>query len=64
MMGRTGREVQLAEYPRGEVQASDFRVVAAQIPEPGRGEVLVRNAVMSVDPAGAKGTMMRTGLVG
>jgi NADPH-dependent curcumin reductase CurA len=47
----TGREVQLVAYPRGAVRASDFRVVDADVPEPGPGEVLVRNTWTSVDAA-------------
>jgi NADPH-dependent curcumin reductase CurA len=50
-MGRTGREVQPASYPRGEVRQSDFRLVEVEVPEPAPGEVLVRNTWTSVDPA-------------
>jgi NADPH-dependent curcumin reductase CurA len=46
-----GREVQLVSYPRGEVRPSDFRIVEAEVPEPGPGEVLVRNTWTSVDAA-------------
>jgi NADPH-dependent curcumin reductase CurA len=49
-VGRTSREIQLVEYPQGDVRASHFRVVAAQLPDPGPGEVLVRNTFTSVDP--------------
>ena len=48
-MALTGREVQLTAYPRGEVQASDFRIVEVDVREPGPGEVLVRNTWTSVD---------------
>ena len=47
----TGREVQLVSYPRGEVLASDFRVVDTDVAEPAAGEVLVRNTWTSVDAA-------------
>jgi NADPH-dependent curcumin reductase CurA len=47
----TGREVQLVSYPRGEVRASDFRVVETEVAEPAAGEVLVRNTWTSVDAA-------------
>jgi NADPH-dependent curcumin reductase CurA len=47
----TGREVRLVAYPRGEVRASDFSVVEVPVPEPGPGEVLVRNTWTSVDAA-------------
>jgi NADPH-dependent curcumin reductase CurA len=46
-----GRQVQLVAYPRGEVRASDFRVVDAEVASPGPGEVLVRNTWTSVDAA-------------
>jgi len=46
-----GREVQLVSYPRGEVRPSDFRIVEAEVREPGPGEVLVRNTWTSVDAA-------------
>jgi NADPH-dependent curcumin reductase CurA len=48
---RTGRELHPASYPRGEVRTSDFRVVEVEVPDPGPGEVLVRNTWTSVDPA-------------
>ncbi len=46
-----GREVHLVAYPRGDVRASDFRVVEAPVPEPGAGAVLVRNTWTSIDAA-------------
>jgi NADPH-dependent curcumin reductase CurA len=49
-MPRTGREVQLIRYPEGRVGPADFRVVEAGVPDPGPGEVLVRNTYTSVDP--------------
>jgi NADPH-dependent curcumin reductase CurA len=45
-----GREVRLARRPSGATAVSDFAVVEVDLPEPGEGEVLVRNKVMSVDP--------------
>jgi NADPH-dependent curcumin reductase CurA len=47
----TGREVQPVAHPRGEVRPAHFRVVRVPVPEPGPGEVLVRNTWTSVDPA-------------
>jgi NADPH-dependent curcumin reductase CurA len=47
---RTSREIQLAARPLGEPVESDFRMVTTEVPDPGPGEVLVRNLVMSVDP--------------
>jgi NADPH-dependent curcumin reductase CurA len=49
-MSRTGREIQLAARPQGEPSESDFRLVEVHVPDPGPGEVLVRNQWMSVDP--------------
>ena len=46
-----GREVQLVAYPNGAVRASDFRIVEAEVRQPGPGEVLVRNMWTSVDAA-------------
>jgi NADPH-dependent curcumin reductase CurA len=50
-MARTGRELQPASYPIGEVRPSDFRIVEVEVPDPVPGEVLVRNTWTSVDPA-------------
>ncbi len=47
---RRGRQVQLDRYPRGEVKPGDFRLVEVEVPQPGPGEVLVRNTWTSVDP--------------
>jgi NADPH-dependent curcumin reductase CurA len=49
-MTRTGREIQLAARPRGEPALDDFRLVEVEVPDPAHGQVLVRNALMSVDP--------------
>jgi NADPH-dependent curcumin reductase CurA len=43
-------EIQLAARPRGEPVESDFRMVQTEVADPGPGQVLVRNLVMSVDP--------------
>jgi NADPH-dependent curcumin reductase CurA len=45
-----GREVQLAARPSRELGPGDFRIVEVPVPEPGPGEVLVRNTWTSVDP--------------
>jgi NADPH-dependent curcumin reductase CurA len=47
---RLGREVRLAARPHGLPTASDFEVAEVTVPDPGEGEVLVRNAYISVDP--------------
>jgi NADPH-dependent curcumin reductase CurA len=44
------RQVQLVEYPRGAVEPRHFRVADVDLPDPGEGEVLVRNTFTSVDP--------------
>jgi NADPH-dependent curcumin reductase CurA len=41
----------MVSYPRGEVRASDFRIVEREVREPQPGEVLVRNTWTSVDAA-------------
>ena len=47
----SGREIHLCRHPRGEVAATDFRVVETRVRAPRAGEVLVRNTFTSVDPA-------------
>jgi NADPH-dependent curcumin reductase CurA len=43
-------EIQLVARPRGEPVESDFQMVSTEVADPGPGQVLVRNLVMSVDP--------------
>jgi NADPH-dependent curcumin reductase CurA len=45
------REIHLARRPVGAPGPDDFALVDAELPEPGDGEILVRNHWMSVDPA-------------
>jgi hypothetical protein len=45
------RQVILASRPQGIPQAEHFALRAAALPEPREGEILVRNRVLSVDPA-------------
>ncbi|BCM86206.1 NADP-dependent oxidoreductase [Methylobacterium indicum] len=47
----TNRRVLLARRPAGIPQADDFHLDAVPVPEPGPGEILVRNLYLSVDPA-------------
>lgn len=49
-MTTTAREVHLASRPHGWPTADDFRLVETELPDPGPGQVLVRNTFMSVDP--------------
>ena len=44
------REIRLAARPAGEPKTSDFELADAELPDPGPGELLVRNTFMSVDP--------------
>ncbi|MFC4536865.1 NADP-dependent oxidoreductase [Sphaerisporangium dianthi] len=50
MTNRTSREVHLASRPTGWPTADNFRLVETEVPEPGPGQVVVRNLLMSVDP--------------
>ncbi|MFJ6831602.1 NADP-dependent oxidoreductase [Streptomyces sp. NPDC091209] len=45
-----GREWHLVSRPVGWPQPTDFELVEAEVRQPGPGEVLVRNAYVSVDP--------------
>jgi len=44
------REIHLAARPRGVPQPTDFALVEVDVPEPADGQVLIRNAFVSVDP--------------
>lgn len=44
------RQILLASRPAATPTASNFRLEEVEVPEPGAGEVLVRNVFMSVDP--------------
>jgi NADPH-dependent curcumin reductase CurA len=44
------REIRLAARPNGFPKDSDFELAETPIPEPGDGEILVRNVYISVDP--------------
>ena len=46
----TFQRIVLAERPRGEVLSTNFRIESVPVPEPGPGEVLVRNHFLSLDP--------------
>src|SRR3954447_19729870 len=51
MAERTNREIRLRSRPHGWPTADNFELVETPVPEPGDGQVLVRNLFMSVDPA-------------
>jgi NADPH-dependent curcumin reductase CurA len=44
------REIRLAARPRGLPTDDDFELVEVELDDPGEGEVIVRNAFVSVDP--------------
>ncbi|WP_030386708.1 NADP-dependent oxidoreductase [Streptomyces sp. NRRL S-241] len=44
------REIHLVSRPVGAPKPEDFRLVTTELPEPGEGQILVRNTWMSVDP--------------
>ncbi|MEV6832538.1 NADP-dependent oxidoreductase [Amycolatopsis sp. NPDC051102] len=47
----TATEIRLASRPEGVPTHDNFEVVDVEVPTPGEGQILVRNLVMSVDPA-------------
>jgi len=49
-MTTTTREVQLAARPQGWPGQENFGYVTTELPDPGEGQLLVRNVFMSVDP--------------
>ena len=49
-MAVTSREWRLAARPRGEPVAGDFELAEVDVGEPGDGQVVIRNAWLSVDP--------------
>ena len=50
-MPTPSREVHLVRRPEGALTPDDFRLVETEVHDPADGEVLVRNLLMSVDPA-------------
>jgi NADPH-dependent curcumin reductase len=48
--GKTNRRWLLARRPSGALSPDDFRLIETDIPEPGDGEILVRNIYLSCDP--------------
>ena len=49
-MPTESREVHLARRPEGAPVAADFAMVTTEVADPGEGEVLVQNLILSVDP--------------
>ena len=50
MGSEKNRDIRLKRRPSGLPTPADFELVESEIPSPGRGQVLVRNLFMSVDP--------------
>ncbi|MGD0192616.1 MAG: NADP-dependent oxidoreductase [Rhizomicrobium sp.] len=50
MTDRINREIRLKRRPAGMPSPADFEVAETPVPTPGKGQVLVRNIYMSVDP--------------
>ena len=49
-MPEMNRQITLAQRPYGFPKPSDYKLVETPIPNPGEGELLIRNEYMSVDP--------------
>lgn len=49
-MSQVNRQIHLASRPNGEATPANFKLIEAPLPQPGDGEVLVRNHYMSLDP--------------
>ncbi|MEV6441892.1 NADP-dependent oxidoreductase [Amycolatopsis sp. NPDC051716] len=47
----TATEIRLASRPEGVPTDDNFEIVDTEVPTPGDGQILVRNLIMSVDPA-------------
>jgi NADPH-dependent curcumin reductase CurA len=50
MPAEQNRQIRLAARPRGEPTPKDFRLVEAEVPEPGPGQMLLRTVYLSLDP--------------
>jgi NADPH-dependent curcumin reductase CurA len=50
MSEATNKQIRLASRPSGWVAAENFTLTEEALPEPGAGQLLVRNIFMSVDP--------------
>jgi NADPH-dependent curcumin reductase len=44
------RQILLASRPRGEPTPDNFNLVETEVPEPGRGQMLLRVIYLSLDP--------------
>src|SRR5947209_11773707 len=50
MTAGKNRQILLASRPRGEPTADNFKLVEAEVPEPGPGQILLRTIYLSLDP--------------
>ncbi len=50
-MNEVNRQVRLKSRPSGIPQAEDFEIVAAEVPSPAPGQILVRNLYLTAEPA-------------
>jgi NADPH-dependent curcumin reductase CurA len=50
MPAKTNRQWRLAARPTGLFKESDFKLTEEPVPDPGEGQVLVRNLYLSLDP--------------
>ena len=50
-MSKDNRQWLLKRRPVGTVAESDFELVSAPTPEPGEGQLLIRNRILSMEPA-------------
>ncbi len=49
-MSEKNMQVLLANRPVGWVKESDFNIVETEIPQPGEGQLLIKNSYLSLDP--------------
>jgi NADPH-dependent curcumin reductase CurA len=49
-MPTLSREIRLAARPRGAPTPADFELAEVEVPDPGNGELVIRNTYLSVDP--------------
>lgn len=56
MVSRTQQQITLARQPQGKPRLEDFKVINAEVPTPGDGEILIQVLYLSVDP-GMRGMM-------
>src|SRR5947207_9793722 len=50
MTAEKNRQILLASRPRGEPTRDNFKLIEADIPEPGRSQMLLRTVYLSLDP--------------